>query len=262
MSLNACADQLVLALADPGTITSVTRLSRDPEGSTLWRAAQRVPFNHGLAEEVVRDRPDLVIAGAYTTPATRALLTRLHFPLLVLAPADSFEDIRRETRTVAAALGEADRGRALIAHMDATLARLAADRGPPLRVAAWDGAGFSAAPGTLYDAILKAAGARNVAGQATGLGGGTPDVETLIALAPQLLVAGAPAFDRPGLRADVARHPLVRRFWADRTLVVPLSAYACGTPFSADAALSLRDQMRAMLKRARTPLPFAPTAAR
>ncbi|WP_174300243.1 ABC transporter substrate-binding protein [Caulobacter sp. S45] len=260
MSINGCSDQLVLALADPRTIASVTWLSRDPEGSYMWRAAQHVPVNHGSAEEVVRDHPDLVIAGSYTTPATRALLVKLHYRLLVLQPADSFDDIRRETRTVASALGATERGRALIAHMDATLTRLAADKGPPLRVAAWDGAGFSAAPGSLYASILKVAGARNVTAQTQGMGGSTPEVEKLIATAPQLLVAGAPGFEKPGRQTDVAHHPLVRRFWSDRTLVVPLSSYECGTPFSADAALSLREQMRAKLARAQTPLPFAPVS--
>ena len=193
----------------------------------MWRAAERVRINHGLAEEVVRDHPDLVIAGSYSTPATRALLLKLHYPLLVLEPADSFEAIRRQVRTVASALSETERGRALIAHMDAALIRLHAERGPPLRVAAWDGAGFSAAPGTLYDTLLKAAGARNVTAQTQGRNGSTPEVEKLIATAPQLLVAGAPAFQRPALQTDVARHPLVRRYWSDRTLTVPLSAYQC-----------------------------------
>ncbi len=261
MSISECSDQLVLALADAKTITSVTWLSRDPEGSSMWRAAARVGINHGWAEEVVRDHPDLVIAGAYTTPTTRALLLRLHYPLIVLGPANSFEDIRRQVRTVGSAFGEPDRARMLIAHMDATLARLAADQGPPLRVAAWDGAGFSAAPGSLYDTLLKAAGARNVTAETQGLGGATPEIEKLIAAAPQLLVAGAPAFQRPGLQTEVAHHPLVRRYWAGRTLTLPLSAYNCGTPFSADAALSLRDQMRAKLAQAKTPLPFAPAPA-
>ena len=261
MSISECSDQLVLALADPRTITSVTWLSRDRGGSYMWRAAQGVRINHGLAEEVVRDHPDLVIAGSYSTPATRALLLRLHYPLLVLDPANSFDDIRRQVRTVAQALGETERGRGLIAHMDAALVRLRTERGPPLRVAAWDGAGFSAAPGSLYDTLLEAAGARNVTAQTQGLGGSTPEVEKLIATAPQLLVAGAPAFQRPALQTDVARHPLVRRYWSDRTLILPLSAYQCGTPFSADAALSLRDQMRAKLVQARTPLPFAPASA-
>ena len=262
MSLNACADQLVLALLPPERITSVTWLSRDASTSRMAAQARRVGVNHGAAEEVVRDRPDLVVAGAYTTPATRSLLTRLRFPLLVLQPENDFADIRRDVRLVARAVGEAARGEALIARMDDTLARLARDRAPPLRVAAWDGAGFSAAPHSLYDAILTAAGAHNVAGEAGVTEAGAPEVEALLATAPQLLVAGRPGSQPPGRTGDVARHPLVRRIWRDRMLVVPQSAYVCGTPFSADAAADLRDQMRAQLARARTPLGFTVDARR
>lgn len=256
MSINTCTDQLVLALLPPERITSVTWLSRDASLSRMAVEARRVGVNHGAAEEVVRDRPDLVVAGAYTTPATRALLARLHFPVLVVQPEDDFADIRRNVRLVARAVGEAARGEALLARMDATLARLARDRAPPLRVAAWDGAGFSAAPHSLYGAILTAAGAHNVAGEAGVSAAGAPEVEALLAAAPQLLVAGRPGLEKPGRRSDTAHHPLVRRFWGDRTLIVPQSAYVCGTPFSADAAADLRDQMRARLAQARTPLAF------
>ena len=262
MSINLCADQLVLALLPPERIASVTWLSRDPSVSRMAAQARRVAVNHGQAEEVVRDRSDLVLAGAYAAGPTTALLERLGFPVLVLQPEDSFADIRRDVRRVARAVGEPARGEALVARMDATLAGLAHDRGPPLRVAAWDGAGFSAGPHSLYDAILTAAGARNVADEAGAAAAGAPEVETLLASAPQLLVSGEPAFEAPDRRSGVAHHPLVRRYWGDRTLVVPQSAYICGTPFSADAAVSLRDQMRAKLAQARTPLPFAARAAR
>ena len=261
MSLNQCADQLVLALLPPARIASVTWLSRDPATSRMAAQARRVGVNYGSAEEVARARPDLVVVGAYTTPATRALLRRLRFPMLELGPVDSFAGIAHAVRQVAAAVGEPARGEAMIARMEATLAALARDKAPPLRVAAWDGAGFSAQPGSLYAAILDAAGARNVAG-AGAFAPGTPEVEDLLAAAPQLLVEGLPAFAPPGRRSDLLRHPLVRRFWGDRMLVVPQAAYVCGTPFSAQAARDLREQMRAKLALARTPLPFAPDARR
>ena len=74
MSMNQCTDQLVLALLPPERIASVTWLSRDPDGSLMFREAARVDINHGMSEEVLRQKPDLVIAGAFTTPATRGLL--------------------------------------------------------------------------------------------------------------------------------------------------------------------------------------------
>lgn len=262
MSMNQCADQIVLALLPPERIASVTWLSRNPDGSLLHRAAMRVGINHGRAEEVVRQKPDLVVTGSYTTPVTRALLRRLNYPMIEVPQADSFAQIRAITRQVAAAVGEEARGEALIARMDRQLAMLARDPGPRLRVAAWDGAGFNAREGSLYDAVLDAAGAVNVANRPPASGYGRPDVEVLLATAPTLLVKGAGAGRRaPGLSENVELHRLVHRYWdGDRTLTIAQSYYMCGTPFVADAALRLRAELRAAAARVKTPLPFAPAS--
>lgn len=256
MSMNQCSDQILLALLPPERIVSVTWLSRDPQGSMMPAAARRVGVNHGLAEEVVRQQPDLVIVSSFMAPATRGLLHRMGWPMIEVSDAPSFDRIRALTRQIAAAVDERARGEALIAAMDRKLALLARDPAPPLRVAAWDGSGFSAQPGSLYDAVLGAAGAINVANLPPANGYGRPDTEVLLAAAPQLLIQGG--YDRMGLRENIAHHPLVRRFWGrDRTLVIKQSYYLCGTPSIADAALKLRDQMRAAMAAARTPLPFA-----
>jgi iron complex transport system substrate-binding protein len=260
MSLNLCTDQLLLAIVPASRIASVTWLARDPEDSIMAKYADSVAVNHGAAEEVVRDHPDLVLAGTYATPATRDLLKKIGIPVLEIEPADSFDAIRRATRKVAAAVGEPARGEALIAHMDEALAELERSKQLNVRVAAWDGAGFSARPGSLYDNVLIAAGARNVINEAGALTSGSPDVEALLATAPTLLVRGMPGFQKPGMRQSVAFHPLVTRFWRDRTVFVPRYYYVCGSPFSADAALSLRTQMDALLATASVPLPFVPAA--
>ncbi|WBO21491.1 ABC transporter substrate-binding protein [Sphingomonas abietis] len=257
MSLNQCTDQLVLALLPPDRIASVTWLSRDPETSVMAKAAMRVGINHGGAEEVVRQKPDLVIVGSFTTPATTAMLRRLGYPILEVPEAMSFADIRSATRQVAAAVGEPARGEALIAHMDAGLAALARETVRPVRVAAWDGAGFSAEKGSLYDAVLGAAGAINLADEPPASSYGAPDAEVLLAAAPELLLQGAPGSGHPGLRDDVAHHPLVRRYWADRTVAVRPSVYFCGTPFAADGARMLRAQIQDAAARPHPPLPFA-----
>lgn len=262
MSMNQCTDQIVLALLPPERIASVTWLSRDPRASLMHREAMRVPVNHGLSEEVVRQRPDLVIAGRFTTPATRGLLTRLGYPLIIVDHADSFADIRQATRQIAQAVGEVARGEALIARMDRQLADLAADPGPPLRVAAWDGAGFSAREGSLYDQVLLAAGAVNVANQPPAISHGKPDAEVLLLTAPTLLVKGAGVGRRPGLRDNVERHPVVGRFWdGPRTLTVRQAYYICGTPHVAEAAVALRAELRKAAMQVRTPLPFALSGA-
>ncbi|MEM9912788.1 MAG: ABC transporter substrate-binding protein, partial [Pseudomonadota bacterium] len=69
MSMNLCTDQLVLALLPPERTASVTWLSRLPGQSLLVEEASQVGVNYALAEEVIDQRPDLVLAGKFTNPA-------------------------------------------------------------------------------------------------------------------------------------------------------------------------------------------------
>ena len=61
VSLNMCADQLVIALADRSQIAGLTEWARDPELSFYADRAKNLPFTHRSAEEVLERRPDLVI---------------------------------------------------------------------------------------------------------------------------------------------------------------------------------------------------------
>ncbi|SFR76397.1 ABC transporter substrate-binding protein [Sphingomonas jatrophae] len=241
MSLNQCADQLVLALLPPERIASVTWLSRDAGTSAMAAEAARVPVNHGQAEEVLAQSPDLVIAGSFTTPALRGMLRRLGYPLVEVEDAASFADIRRITRQIAEAVGEGARGEALIAGMDRDLAALARQPTQAVRVVAWDRSGFAGGAGTLQKAILDAAGARNVAPADAQR---RPDMEALLAARPALLVQGSAAPAGASLGDDVTNHRLVRRLWSGRTLGLPQAAYVCGTPAIARAALGLSRSLR------------------
>lgn len=253
MSVNQCTDQLVLQLLRPERIASVSWLSRDFAASAMAAAAAHVAVNHGVAEEVLAQRPDLVVAGTFATPALRATLKRLGYPLIEVDDPQSVADIRRVTRQVAAAVGERARGEALIADMDAKLAALARDPAPPIRVAAWDKSGFGAGAGTLFDAVLRAAGARNAALEVAA-GDRRPDVEVLLATAPALLIQGTRDAHAADRGEDVARHRVVRRVWSGRTLTIPQNYYVCGTPRIADAALALRDRLRAAAGAATAPI--------
>lgn len=245
MSVNQCTDQIVLALLPPERIASVSWLSRDPAGSLMARAAARVSVNHGQAEEVLAEAPDLVVAGGFTTPALRGMLRRIGWPMIEVDHASSFDDIRRTVRQIAAAVGEPARGEALIADMDARLAQASRDAVRHPRVAAWDGSGFGAASGTLYDAMLTAAGARNVVREMGGYSYGRPDIETLLKLDPDLIVQGAAVRAGGSLGDEITDHRVVREQWRGRTLRIPQAYYVCGTPMIGDAVLKLQAEMAA-----------------
>ena len=248
MSLNLCTDQLVLQLLPPERITSVSYLSRSPEYSYLSTQALGVPVNYGTGEEVLRERPDIVITGLASTPTVRALLRRIGASLVEVPPAENFDSIRAVTRTVARAIGAEEKAEALIAEMDTALADLA--RTAPSRrivVAGWDGAGNLPAEGTLFDAILNAAGGENIADRirTSAFNGYTSfDLEQLVALRPDVLAYGNARAGSLDLSGEQLRHPVIRRLFAGRQITYPETLYACGLPQSATVAA--RDLRRAM----------------
>jgi iron complex transport system substrate-binding protein len=248
MSLSMCTDDLLLELLPPERIASVTYYSRLPSNSYEWPLAAKVAINWGSVEEVLAQKPDLVLAGTYTTPEARALLKQLHLPLLEVAPASDFEQIREVTRNVARVLGTEATGEALIAKMDLTLQELAASRPQKLiRVAAWGEGGSVPGPGTLFDTILKAAGGINVAASADSAPYSAFGVEQLLAADPDVLAYASNITDSPGLNTDLAQHPLVLKHYSGRIITYPSALYSCGVVESANAAVALRaDLLQAM----------------
>ncbi|HEX4025022.1 MAG TPA: ABC transporter substrate-binding protein [Steroidobacteraceae bacterium] len=247
MSLSLCTDALVLELLPPARITSVTYLAHRSTDPALAAAAARVGINYGTSEEVLSQAPDLVLAGVYSTPAARMLLRQLHAPLLVVPAATSFADIRMIVRRVASALAVQQRGEALLAQMDETLAAVRRARpAQPIRVAAWSGDGYVPGRGTLFNAVLQAAGGINVAANTPGERSGSFDIEQLLLAHPEVLAYGA---DRPApaLQTQSAEHPLLRRLYANRRITYPQLPLDCGLPQSAAAAQALQNELLAVI---------------
>jgi len=248
MSINLCSDQLLLNLLPPSRITSVTYLSRERYKSYLSTEARRVGVNHGTAEEVVHERPDLVLAGLYSTPDTRRLLKATGIPVMELPPASDFEEIREQTREVGHALGADEQAERLIRRMNATLAQLFATAPKhPIRIVSWEGDGSVRGRGTLNDAIFTAAGAVNL-GAMPGMRSVRFDTEQLLFAHPDLLAIGDSGIATPALRYSALTHPLVQRVFSGRQVIYPELLYSCGLPQSADAAVQIRQMMLAALR--------------
>lgn len=248
MSLSLCTDALALDLLPPRRILSVTYLAHRSSDPTLAAKAARVGVNYGNVEEVLAEKPDLVLAGTYSTPAARALLRQLGAPMLVLPPANNFAEIRDAVRRVARVLGTEARAEALLAHMDAVLADLARSRpARRIRVAAWSGDGYVPGRDTLFNALLEAAGGVNIAAP-PGDRSSSFDIEQLLMAHPDVLAyqAEEPA---PALKTDTAEHPVLLRLYGDRRITYPELFAECGLPESADAALALQRQLLAVVER-------------
>ncbi|WP_225766868.1 ABC transporter substrate-binding protein [Inquilinus sp. Marseille-Q2685] len=243
VSLNLCADALVLRLADRADVQSVTWLARDPENSVVAAEAASVPVNRGLAEEVAALDPDLVVVGAFTPRGTVALLRRLGMPLLELGVPESLDGIRAQIRQMAAALGQAERGEQMIAAMDGRLAAVRSPASPPLAVVLRPN-GFTAGRSSLVDEILRRAGVRNLAAERGLEAYGEIPLETVALAGVRLLILNQPENGAPSLGEAMLDHPILAALPGLRVVRVPSRLWTCGGPEVAEAAALIADAAR------------------
>ncbi|CAM5764582.1 ABC transporter substrate-binding protein [Bosea minatitlanensis] len=243
VSLNMCTDELVLRLADRDRIASVTWLSRDPRNANMAEAAGAVGVNHGLVEEVLADRPDLVVAGAYTTRPAVALLRRAGVPVHEFGVPRSIAEMRGQITEMAALLGEEARGARLVAAIDARLAAIAARRpaGHP-RAIVLRPSGFTVGRGSLVDEILTAAGLDNLAADLGIESYGQIALETVALSKAQMLILNDMPGGPPSLANEVLHHPLIGKLGARLKLVaLPSRLWSCAGPSVLDAIELLAD---------------------
>jgi iron complex transport system substrate-binding protein len=243
VSLNLCADELVLRLAAPGTVKSVTWLARDPVLSNVPALAQAVPVNRGLAEDIVPLAPDLVIAGTYTSRTAVALLQRLHVPVLEIGVPGTIEEALAQITTVAAALGADERGAQLVADIQQRLAELlpAAPLSAQPIAAVYQPNGFTIGRGSMINDLLKRAGLRNLAVERRIDNYGALPLEVLLLAQPDVLVMNAAGDRGPALAYEVLRHPaLAHRYNGARVVSVPSAWWSCPGPHLVDAIQRLQ----------------------
>ena len=241
VSMNVCTDQLAMLIAEEGQLLSVSHLAGDPGVSVLAEEAARYEVNHGQAEEIFLMRPDLVVAGTFTTRATVDLLRRLGFRVEEFAPESSFEDVRNNIARMGDLLDREERAAELIRELDDGLAALTASAGQPKTAALYYANSYTSGSGTLADAVVGAAGLRNL-GEALGfVGTARLPLEMLVMSEPDLVVGDDDRGGAPALAHQNFSHPAYEAF-RGRTAAVSLpSKYTvCGAPFTLEAARILQ----------------------
>lgn len=242
MSLNVCTDQLVLALAEPSRIVSLSVLSGDPDYSYLHAKAAPYPKNSGVAEEVFIVRPDVVVTGTYSLHNTTQLLRHLDMRVEEFGYTQTLDTIPGDIRRMGAILGEVTRAETMAATFERDLAALALPAAAPRPTAVIFGQnGVATGAGTLADSVLKAAGLRNLAAE-RGFSGMAPyPLELLITDRPDVVLLSTRVEDAPALADQVTRHPAIAASGAlAATGIVPRGAWGCGGPFTLEAVRALR----------------------
>lgn len=235
VSLNLCTDQLLIALADRGQIAGLSPNAADQSMSAAADQARGLPRLSWSAEEILAIDPDLVLGMPASGSAILRALPGRHYPTLDVADPASLEEILARIEQVAQAIGQGQRGRALMARMRRDLAGLPKPgRG---RVAAYyQRGGFLAGSGTLADELMARVGLVNLARQ---LGKGPLarlSIEELVAAKPDFLLLDSDSERMTDLGTDMLRHPVLA---AIPRLYLPQAWTVCGGPAYVDAARRL-----------------------
>lgn len=231
-SLNLCTDELLLLLADPGQIASVTHLAQSAAETPLAPRARAYPRNDGSLVSVAPLRPDLVLTMGGGGRDRLALARRLGIRLLDLPYPQRLSDVETAVARVAAALGRRERGRVVLA-----------------RIAALE----KTAPRRRLDTIWLGGGGRSVA--ATGLAadwmrlaglaqrplaGDRVSLEQLLVRPPALLLRSEYRSGQYSAEQRWLRHPLAAKVRAGRTLSTDGRLWTCMGPLMAGEIERLR----------------------
>jgi iron complex transport system substrate-binding protein len=244
VSFNNCADQLVLALADPEQIAGLSPYATDPNLSVMADAAKPFRRLDWQAEATIPLKPDLVLTGAWDRPVTRRMLTRLGFRTIPLGIVADLDAARAQIRELAVLLGHPDRGARLIADLDAAAARLAALRRPTLTTAlVIERGGYVTGPDSIAATLLATAGLKPPAGAPTGFGGFV-SLEALVMLRPDLVFLKDPPVEPRDQGALYLTHPALEALYpAERRIALPSRLTMCGGPALVAAFDYLADVM-------------------
>lgn len=246
VSLNLCTDQLAMLVAAPGQMVSVSQLSSDPRYSSMVSEAAALTPNSGQAEEIAHLRPDLVLAGRYTTQTTVRMLERLGMRVEVFEPENSIEDIRQNLLRMGQVLHRQERADDLVAAMDRRIETLRAKLEPdrPDAVLYYSG-GYTSGSDSLADDILGHAGLTNLAAELGLSSGGTLPLEALVLAGPDIIIKGQ-RYAAPSRGQEMLDHPALTKLMGPSRVSLDTSPpWTCGTPFTVAVIANLAREARA-----------------
>ena len=231
-SLNLCTDELILLLAGPEQIVSLSYLARQEAETPLWRQAARYRPNDGSLLSVVALRPDLVVTMGGGGRDPMRIAGRLDIATITLPFAQTLVDVVENIRRLAAALGRPEAGTALLRRLDAVIRSAP----PARRDSIWLGGGGRTVSASGLEAQWMAlAGLRQ-----RSLQGDRVSLETLLVHPPEILLRSD---YRQGQYSSGQRwlaHPLARRVRAQRILPTDGRRWTCMGPLMIDEVYRLR----------------------
>ena len=250
VSFNLCADQLVVALADPEQIAGLSPYAADPALSVVAEPARQYRKADWQAESTILLEPDLVLVGPNDRSVTRRMLMSQGLRVVETGFVSDLDSARTQIREIATLLGHAERGERLIAELEAARARLAAAASKKGQTAlVVERGGYAQGPASLAATLLSEAGLKPPPGAPAGYGGFIP-LEKFLVLQPDIVFLKDPPRAATDQGAMFLVHPALRGLYpSERRVALPARYTMCGGP----ALIAAFDYMAGEMGRLRKP---------
>jgi iron complex transport system substrate-binding protein len=244
-STNLCADLLLLQIADPTQIISVSRASHNPQLSPLAASAVRYPANRGSVEEMLALNPDVVLVySGWQGQHHAELLAKQGIEVIALPYPKNWDDALTTAHQLAERLGRSAATEAKIAAIAQRMEALTAAQRYPFNLLYLRANGGTAGAKTYVDDVLQRLHLRNAAAQAGISGWGHWPLERLVQTPPEVLLLGYFEQNQAGSSGGYGQHPLVQRLLARLPSVrIAGTAWGCGGLEMVEAAESIAAQL-------------------
>ena len=221
-SLNLCTDELLLALAEPSQIVSVTHLSQQPLEYAGWKQARRYPKNDGSLLTVVGQRPDLILTMGGGVRDEAHIARRLGIRIVDLPYPHSVSDIETAITTVSRAVGQPANG----ARLNSRIETLKRSKPTIASDTIWlGGGGRSVAATGLTAEWMRLAGFRQ-----RSLIGDRVTLEQLLVKPPAALLRSDYRAGQYSAEQRWMMHPLAKGTTKSRTIPTDGRAWTCMGP--------------------------------
>ncbi|MBQ0724580.1 MAG: ABC transporter substrate-binding protein [Cycloclasticus sp.] len=250
VSLNLCADQLLMSLLPPDRLVGITSLAADPGASFLYQRASDFHQHNNRIEALMALNPDLIVAGEFTAQPTNQLLEQLGYKVVKIGLPVTLDEIFAQIRFLGEQLGEQERAEQLITSMDTTHQRLTMHhQQKPLRAVVYYANGYSAGRQTIVNEILDLAGLNNIAAELALDYVAPLSLESLIGSNPDILILGQLNDNTDSLAHQVLRHKAIHRYASLKQvqkIMIPDRYWSCAGPSSLAAAEYLQNNLTAV----------------
>lgn len=242
--------EVLTTIAPRERIAAVIALAADERYCAVAQLAKTYPLCGAEPEQLIAQKPDLVITDPFTAAETRFLLAQVNVPVLEIPPLHTLDDVTDAIRLLGWATGcdEAAEQLALATTAKITTLSERAEAVQGWRVLNLAGATSTYGCDTLLDSAIAATGASNLAGARRLPSYHELDIEQILSMRPDALLLSVPPDGEAKARERLRQMPgmqLLPCVQQDRIVFVAGTAFNSTSHHILDAAECLQRQLLA-----------------